>query len=249
MDNNRNKFPRQLTSNENMLLLSVLPENKIGYKSYRDKINTLLVTGSGRFGGGNFILGKEGTISDLSFPSSPVFALGTNEYKECKIDITIHEEIDNEIEYDISVRNQDSIPEILTEIRKWNYSGWNPGDKAPNDNSLVREIIILENKYLLAIAPQHKKIWLHEFETGVNHLIPVTNFYNELMRVSEIRDTSVALKPASFFDNHIKFIDKQLMLAFFSYSRYLRKFNIQNPVTINSVQPKRKIFFSIFRKD
>jgi hypothetical protein len=248
MNNNRNKFSRQLTSNENMLLLSVLPENKIGYKSYRDKINTLRVIGSGRFGGGNFILGKEGTIPDLSFPSSPVFALGTNEYKECKIDITVHEEIDNEIEYDISVRNQESIPEILSEIKIWNYSEWNPGDNAPNDNSFVREIIILENKYILVIAPQHKKIWLHEYETGVNHLIPVTNYYNELMRISEIRDTSIALKPASFFENHLKYNDKKLMFAFFNYNRYLKRFNIQNPVTTNSVQPKRKKI-SFFRKD
>ena len=48
------QFPRQLTSIESMLLFSVLPANKIGYNSYRDKINNLVVTGLGRFGGGNF---------------------------------------------------------------------------------------------------------------------------------------------------------------------------------------------------
>ena len=89
MNQNENQFPRQLTSTENMFLFSVLPENKIGYKTYRNKINNLVVTGSGRFGGGNFVLGKEGTEPDLSFPSSPVFAIGTNVYKEGTIDITI----------------------------------------------------------------------------------------------------------------------------------------------------------------
>ena len=231
-----------------MLLFSVLPENKNGYNSYRNKINNLVVTGSGRFGGGNFVLGKKGTEPDLSFPSSPVFAIGTNVYKEATIDITIHEELDEEIEFDISARKQSSFPEALTEIKKWNYSEWNPGDKAPNDNSFVREIIISKGEYLLVIAPTHKKIWLHEYKSGINFLIPLTNFYNELMRVSNIKDASIALKPTSFFENIDKFNDNQLMLAFFSYNRYLRKFDIQNIVPAESTPAKRKKIFSIFSK-
>jgi hypothetical protein len=241
-------FPRNLTETENILLFSILPENKTGYASYRNKINNLVVTGSGRFGGGNFVLGKEGTEPDLSFPSSPVLAIGTNIYEEGTIDITIHEEFDEEIEFDISARNQDSFPENLTEIKKWNYSEWNPGDKAPNDNSFVREIIITKDEYVLAISPAHKKIWLHEYKSGINSLIPLTNFYNELMRVSNIKDASVALKPTSFFENLNNFNDEQLMLAFFSYNRYLRKFDIQNIVPAESTQAKRKKIFSIFSK-
>ena len=242
------QFPRQLTSIESMLLFSVLPANKIGYNSYRDKINNLVVTGLGRFGGGNFVLGREGTKPDLSFPSSPVFAVGTNVYKGGTIDITIHEELNEEIEFDISARNQNTLPENLTEIRKWNYSEWNPGEKSPNDNSFVREIIIVKNEYVLAIAPAHNKIWLHEFKSRVNYLVPLTNFYNELMRVSNIKDASVALKPASFFENIDKFNDEQLMLAFFRYNRYLRKFDIQNIPQMELTPPKRKKTFSIFSK-
>src|SRR4030067_1942274 len=181
--NNERTFPRNLTSNENMLLFSVLPENKTGYNAYRNKIKALVVTGFGRFGGGNFILGKENTKPDLSFSSSPVFAIGTNIYKEGTIDIAIHEELDDEIEYDISVLNQShragSIPETLTEIKRLNYSEWNPGDTAPNDGSYVREVKIIENEYMLAIAALHKKIWLHEYKSGVNFIIPLSNFYNE----------------------------------------------------------------------
>ena len=244
---NENHFPRQLTSIENMLLFSVLPQNKIGYKTYRDKINTLVITGSGRFGGGNFVLGKKGTEPDLSFPSSPVFAIGTNVYKEATIDITIHEELDEEIEFDISARNQSSLPEALTEIKKWNYSEWNPGYKAPNDNSFVREITITKDEYILAIAPAHKKIWLHEYKSRINFLIPLTNFYNELMRVSNIKDASVALKPSLFFESVDKFYDEQLILAFHSYNRYLKKFNIQNITSVESTSAEKKIF-SIFSK-
>jgi hypothetical protein len=246
--NNGRTFPGKLTSAEYMLLFSVLPEKKPGYKIYRDKISSLLVTGAGRFGGGNFILGNENTEPDLSLPSSPVFAIGTNIYKEGTIDITIHEEIDDEIEYDISVRKQNSIPDLLTGIKSWNYSEWNPGDKAPNDNSIVREVLIIEDKYLLAIAPLHKKIWLHEYESGINFLIPVTNFYNELMRVCSIKDTKVALKPFSFFEKLFDYKDEELRLAFISYNRYLKRIKMKNEAPVYSIDERKKSFFSIFRK-
>ena len=239
MNQNIKKFPRQLNTIESMLLFSVLPENKSGYNSYRNMINNLVVTGSGRFGGGNFVLGKEGTEPDLSLPSSSVFAIGTNVYEEGTIDITIHEELDGEIEFDISPRNQNLLPKNLTEIKKWNYSEWNPGNKAPNDNSFVREIIISQDEYILAVAPAHKKIWLHEYKSGINFLIPLTNFYNELMRINNIKDPSIALNPTSFFENIDKFNDEQLMLAFFSYNRYLRKFDIQNISPSKSTPTKR----------
>jgi hypothetical protein len=240
-----NQFPRKLTSVENMLLFSVLPENKSGYNSYRNKINNLVVTGSGRFGEGNFVLGKEGTKPDLSLPSAPVFAIGSNVYEEATVDVTIHEDIDDEIEYDISARNQNSIPETLTEIKKWNYSEWNPGDEAPNDNSQVREIIINDD-YILAVAPLHKKIWLHERRSGVNFLLPVTNFYNELMRVCNIRDTKIALKPSSFFNTHNQFTNEQLMLAFFSYNKYLKRVDIDYTFAYETHRKKKKSFLSVF---
>jgi len=247
MDNGR-PFPRNLTSIENILLFSVLPENKTGYNACRNKIKALVVTGSGRFGDGNFILGKKDTQPDLSFPSSSVFAIGTNIYKEGTIDITIHEEVDDEIEFDISVLNQISIPETLTEIKRWNYSEWNPGDKAPDDGSYVKEVKIVENKYILAIATLHKRIWLHEYKSGINFLIPLSNFYNELMRVCSIKDTKVALNPSSFFENLKNFNDVELKLAFLSYNKYLKRVDIKEPIPIDSPANKEKKFFSLFRK-
>jgi hypothetical protein len=246
--NNGRTFPRNLTSAENMLLFSLLPEDKPGYKAYRTKIKSFLVIGAGRFGGGNFILGKENTTPDLSFPSTPVFAIGTNVYKEGTIDITIHEDADDEIEFDISVLNQESVPETLTEIKKWNYSEWNPGDKAPNDNSYVREVKIIENKYLLAVAPLHKKIWLHEYTSGVNFLIPVSNFYNELMRICGVRDSKIALNPLSFFNTLNNFSDTELKLAFLSYNKYLKRIYINEPVTLDFPDRKEKNIFTLFRK-
>src|SRR3546814_18572439 len=69
-----------------------------------DKIESLLVTGKGRFDRKNLLLGKEGNKPDLSVPSNPVFACGTIICKETEIDVLIHEEFDDEIEFDITDR-------------------------------------------------------------------------------------------------------------------------------------------------
>ena len=114
-----------------------------------------------------------------------------------------------------------------------------------DDNSDVREIIINDD-YILAIAPQHKKIWLHEKESGVNFLLPVTNFYNELMRVCNIRDTKIALRPASFFEIHNQFTDDQLILAFFSYNKYLKRVNIDYTLLDKIHHKKRKSILLVF---
>ena len=92
-------FPRELTNQEKYLLFSVLPGEKPGYRAYREKIDKLTVTGYGRFKNNNFILGTKNTIPDLSFSSSPVFAAGIATIPGDEIDILIHEEVDDEIEF------------------------------------------------------------------------------------------------------------------------------------------------------
>ena len=220
------KFPRVLTEKEKYLLSKVLPENKPGYKKYRDKINELVVIGQGRFSRDNMILGKPGKKPDLSFPSTPVFATGTIICKETEIDVAIHEEIDNEIEFDISTNNSVKPEEDFTEISDWNYSEWVPGKSAPKDDSPVREVVVIPDKLILAIAPVHKKIWLHNIETGVNHLIPLSNFYNQLMMVKDIRNTKVALNPGIFFEQLDNYSDSDLVSAFITYNKYIKRFNI-----------------------
>ena len=220
------KFPRVLTEKERYLLFKVLPENKPGYKKYREKINELVVIGHGRFSRDNMILGKPGKKPDLSFPSTPVFATGTVICKETEIDIAIHEEIDNEIEFDISTNNSCKPDDDITELSNWSYSDWSPGDDAPKDNSPVREVSIIPGKLILSIAPIHKKIWLHNIETGVNHLIPLSNFYNQLMMVKDIKNTKVALNPGIFFEQLAQYTDGDLISAFITYNKYIKRFDI-----------------------
>jgi len=226
MNSGTKQFPRQLTSQEKYLLFSILPEEKPGYKYYREKIDELMVTGYGRFNNNNFILGKENTIPDLSFASTPVFTAGTIITPGDEIDILINEELDDEIEIDLAVKNAESIPDEIKEQGKWSYSEWNPGDKSPGDKEGVREVVISKNKYVLVFAPSHKKIWLHENESGVNHLIPITNYYNELMRFKRIKDPNEALNPRLMFQKQDDFTDNDLINALVLYNKYLRRFSI-----------------------
>ena len=219
------QFPRELSRQEKYLLFSVLPEEKPGYLQYRRKINELKVTGYGRFKNNNYILGKTGTKPDLSFSSTPVFAAGTVKVPGNEIDVLINEEIDDEIEFDLAVKNGNTIPGEIKETDKWSYSEWNPGDKAPDDKKDVREVVISAGQYLLVFAPSHKKIWLHENEGGVNYLIPLTNYYNELMRFKRIRDPKQALKPGQLFQKINEFSDDELINAFVLYNKYMKRFS------------------------
>lgn len=251
MNSGVKQFPRELTTQEKYLLFSVLPEEKSGYKHYRDKINELLVTGYGRFKNNNYIMGKKGTVPDLSFSSTPVFAAGTIKIPGDEIDILINEEIDDEIEFDVTLKHTDKIPAEIDEQDRWNYSEWNPGDKAPHDNSEVRETIISPGEYILAFAPAHRKIWLHESESGVNHLIPLTNYYNELMRFKRMKDPKQALNPKLMFEKLNEFTDDELMNAFVLYNKYMRRFPHDFSKYLEPQQQKetKRKFKGLFRKD
>jgi hypothetical protein len=244
------EFPRELTGQEKYLLFSVLPEYKPGYNCYREKINKLYITGYGRLNNNNFILGKQNTVPDLTVPPAPVFAAGTIKIPGDEIDILINEEVDEEIEIELNVKNSADIPEEINELGRWSYSDWNPGNKSPSDNEDVREVVVLKEKYILVLAPSHKKLWLHHVESGVNYLIPLTNFYNELMRLKGIKDPAKALNPKAFFHNFAEFPDNELNNALVLYNKYMRRFPIDFSKYIMAQQPeiKKRRITDMFRK-
>lgn len=221
----RNIFPRELTKLEKVLLFSVLPEKKSGYNKYRKIIESLVVAGPGMFGDNNLVMCPPGIKPDDTIPSAPVFALGTVIYNNNKADIVIHEEMDNQLEFDISFDNENTSD--LKEIKKWSYSDWKPGQKAPDDGSKVREIII-DQKHVLAIAEEHKKIWLYDSDSGINYIIPVTNMYSYVMLVKNVRQPEIALKPALFFINLDSFGDEELKTAFLAYNKYFKRIKLKS---------------------
>jgi hypothetical protein len=102
-----------------------------------------------------------------------------------------------------------------------------PGNKSPEDESTVKEIQISGGTYTFVIASESKRIWLHERETGINFIIPVTNYFNELMRYKNIRDPKIALNPSSLFLNLNSYSNSDLSNALINYDKYLRRFSLK----------------------
>jgi hypothetical protein len=237
-------FPRKLKKIERELLFSILPADKPGYKNYRDKIAEMSVLSSGGVEETSLILGYPDNI-EPGETSSQIYAAGSIIYYEGKIDITINEEKDNKIEFDISPREYEKFIN-LKKIKSWNYSEWIPGQKSPKENLKVREIIIIPKKYLLAISGEDRKIWLYDFITGINHLIPLSNLYNQLMIQKNIRDPKIALKPNIFFEKMNDYSDADLRNAFLTYNRYLKKFDIKEERLLPKQLNKKRNFLKLF---
>jgi hypothetical protein len=213
-------YPRKITDIEKICLFLILPENKPGYKLYRNKIESMLILEDGNFGEGNYILGKDEPDPDLFFSSAPVFALGTIYNGPEQFDLIIHEETENKIE----VLFDKDVNEIKEkDIKVKSYSYWMPGMISPFSDSEVREITVKPKEFILAVVPEEKKIWLHESASGVNHLIPVTNYYNSLMLYRNERNAEKVLNPNLFFNNLGLYNDQELKSAFELYNKYMRR--------------------------
>jgi len=219
-------FPRNLTQQEKEILFTILPANKSGYKKFRERIEQLYVIGNGRFGESNFYLGAKDDKPDFTLPSSPVFAIGGIVYKGAERFITIHDEEENKIEFDISLSTNEVELHGEEITNRWTYSNWIPGMNDPIDESKVREVIIKDKSLILAISFNQKRIWIYENETGINHLIPVTNFYNEAIRLLHIHEPKTVLNSNLIFENPRLFTDENLRETFFYYNRTWKKINL-----------------------
>jgi hypothetical protein len=224
------KFPRNLTDRELDWILWMLPSEKSGYKDYRSLIEKSVVIGYGKFEGDNLILGQAGDLPDEESFFTPVVSLGQVETLEAKIQISIHKPHKNQIQVDIVNLNGDTIPDKITEVRRWSYSRWNPGEPSPATGKPVREVKVFskfESNLILVLSPSDKKIWLHEIDSGVNYIIPVTNFFNELMRQRrDIFEKIGGLNVPLIFENIDKFSDAQINNAFLSYSKIFGKVDV-----------------------
>lgn len=226
----------------------ILPADKIGYAEYRNKIQDLFVIGNGRFGESNLILGSENDRPDLSAPSAPMFASGNIICREAEIYVLIHEEFEDKIEIDISNLKGKYIPEQLTETSRWSYSYWKPGDNAPGDNSEIREIRILIHNIVIAIAKSQKRLWVHEFNSGINYFIPVTNFFNEIMRLREIKYAKNLPRPDSIFTDSNSYSDDEITLGFLNYNKHWKKIDIDYTQQNKAAESKKKkSFLDLFK--
>lgn len=237
----------ELSKNELKLLFAILPEDKNGYKKYRDMISVMKVMGKGRFNDGNFYLGSGQTKPDLSIASTPVFAVGIVKTNFGSIDVLIHEYEDDLIEVQLSKRFINDAEIIIDDVLS--FSEWKPGDKSPGSNETVKELEIIKDKFYLVIDKSNKKIWLHNFYTGVNHIIPVSNYFNELMRLKKIKDENLFRSPSMFFNKLDDFSEEDFKLAFYQYNKFMRRFDIKiKPEDLLTPVIKKKKFFKLFSR-
>ncbi|MEK7250006.1 MAG: hypothetical protein AAB209_06225 [Bacteroidota bacterium] len=224
-------YPRLLRAKERDLLDFVLPVESPGYNEYRNHIANMVVLAEGRRGRGNFVLGKQGDRADITSPLAAVIAYGIVETTLNTFTITVREFIGNQIDVEIVSSRGEEIPDHFEEKRRWTYSTWKPGLPSPATQTPVREVRI-NDTLVLAIARQEKRLWLYDAATMMNHLIPITNYYNELMLHKSIRDPKIALKSGLLFDELEKYSDVDLRGAFVAYNRVRKKVDVRVEETV-----------------
>lgn len=211
-------YPRPLRAKELELLHFVLPLESDGYRKYREDIAGMVVLAEGRRGKGNFVLGHQGDRADISSPLAAVIAYGVVETADDAFTITVRECIGNQIDVEIVSRRGEEVPDSLAVTRGWTYSTWKPGLVSPASLQPVREVRITD-ALTLAVAAAEKRLWLHDAALGMNHLIPITNFYNEVMLHKHIRDPKIALNSSLLYEQLDRYTDADLRSAFIAYNR------------------------------
>ncbi len=213
----------------------ILPDGRPGYRQYRNMVMGMQVIGEGRRGKGEIILGKAGARPDFSEPLGPVFAYGALETDFGILSITVREPVNDQISVETVSQRAEDLPEVYEESRRWTYSYWNPGDLCPQCSGLVREVVMHpehtpHETLVLAICPVNQRLWVLDAATMVNHLIPRTNFYNQLMLHKNIRDPKIALDGKRLFQELHHYSDQDLAYAFFTYNKLKTKVHIEGGI-------------------
>ena len=244
-------YPRSLSLKEKELLLWLLPEGDAAYKPYNNFVTSSQVIGEGRWGEGNILLDKKLSSIDLTLGMPPVVAYGECDVNGIKLSISVHDfNIDGQLEVQFS--GVYPIPEIAAIENKWCYSYWKSGNVCPATKTTIREINIKDKSsnvlYVLAISKEKKVLWLHHANSGFNQLLPLTTFYDELLRTKHIRDAKLISHPATFFERINDFSDNEYIQALLEYDKKAnRKFDTTG-IVIETEGSKKSIFKKLFGK-
>jgi hypothetical protein len=165
------------------------------------------------------------------------------------LQISIHEFFDNKIEVSISNISGEEIPDSLTVVSRWSYSYWKPGAASPFEGDSLREIDIAKTKgaLVLALSPKNFSLWLYEAKTGLNRIIPVTNFINELLRGNTTVDKSRGINIAYVFENLNKFTDGEFIKALVQYNKQWRKAELLDSDVVLA-EEKKGLFNKMFNR-
>ena len=244
-------YPRSLSPIEKELLLWLLPVGTSAYRPFSDFVATSQVIGEGRWGEGNILLDKKLSAIDLTLGMPPVIAYGECDANGIILSISVHDfNIDDQLEVQFS--GIYPIPEFALIGNKWCYSYWKPSNVCPATGKPVKKIVIRDKSstilYVLCVSPEKKVLWLHHANSGFNQLLPLTTFYDELLRTKHIRDANLISHPATFFERINDFSDSEYIQALLEYDKKAnRKFDTTGIVVETEVK-KKSIFKKLFGK-
>ena len=241
---NEERYPRPLTSQERELLLWVLPEDRPGYRFYRTAVLEWNVADKGRRGEGNYILAAPDVTVDNESPLPQVVAYGVVQTPSAETAVVVRERLGDQIEFEITSIHGDSETDFRAIAGRWTFSSWLPGQPCPICSTAPRLITMHTGggaSVSLAICPHDKRVWVYNGQSGMNHPVPLTNFYNELMLQNNVRDPSVALDSRRLFSDLGQFSDTDLAKAFASYNTIHSKIPIEQRIKVE--EPPRRTFF------
>jgi hypothetical protein len=231
-DDRRPVFPHALGPTERAWCAWLLPTDRPAYAPLAGAIVPLVVIGIGRWGEGDLVLGAEEQQPDLEAPMEPVAAYGEITFDDdTTLSISIHHP-DDEARVELHLSGPAlSGYERRRERSRWCYSYWTPGDPSPSGGPAPRQVRLdeqgghtdSEGALTLAIDALRRILWLHDGSTLGNTLVPVTNFYNELMLLKGIRDPEIALRHRRLFEMPEETSDDELRAAFRRYNVTWRK--------------------------
>ena len=234
-------YPRELNTRERELLFWLLPGDRPGYDEYRRLVTSWKVAGQGRRGEGNFILAGPADRIDNESPLPQVLAYGVVKTTTNEISVTVRERLGNQLEYEIVDLHPAASGDRGEELSRWTYSTWLPSLPCPICRLGIREVAMKTRNgslLVLAICPRDRRLWVNDQSSGVNHPIPVTNIYNELMIQKNIRDPKRALDYNRLFSEISSFSDADLSKAFASYNDIRTKIHLRDRIVLEETKKK-----------
>jgi hypothetical protein len=228
-------IPRELTPLERSLLLWVLPADRSGYAEYRKPVQEWKVVGRGRRGAGGVILGALGLIPDTESPLPQLFAFGSVKAGADEITVSVRERQGDQLEFEITGPAVAELPGGLDSYRRWTLSEWLPSLPCPGCSGALREVDMRTESghgLALAICAKDRRLWVYDARSGVNHPIPVTSFYNELMLQKKVQDRRTLPDSKRLFTELGTYSDAALTGAFSSYNRLRTKVFLGEPLVV-----------------
>jgi hypothetical protein len=221
-------YPRELSDFENRALQMLLPLDRDGYKPYYEFLTRAQVIGEGRWGIGDLILAEAPSEIDLTAGMNPVVAYGELTLRQsATLTVSIHTPEDRQMEVQFGGDTAAYKPEDI--LSSWTYSSWKPGDADPGSGATLRTIQFQDKNakvlYVLAISTFHRSIWVHHVLSSFNQLLPVTGFYEYLIRAKAAEAGRESFRPSGLFQQLNDFTDEELRMGLLHYNDENRKFD------------------------